>query len=144
MSTATAAAPATRTTRALLAVLALSAALPGAWATIAPHGFYAGFPGPLAGPWVAALPPFNEHLVRDVGAFYLAFALLLGWAAWRPHPALVAPVAAAWCAFSALHLGFHVAHASALRTGDAVAEIGSLALVLAAGAAVLRRSGSAA
>lgn len=131
----------TRSVRWLLGALALSAAVPGAWASLAPEGFFRGFPGPGAGAWVASLPPFNEHLVRDVGAFYLAFAVLLGSAAWRPHPAVVAPVAAAWCAFGALHLGFHLAHTSALGTADAVAQTATLALVLAAGATLLRLAG---
>lgn len=46
--------------RALLAVLALSAALPGAWAAAAPHSFYDSFPG--ARHWVRLLPPYNGHL----------------------------------------------------------------------------------
>ena len=27
---------------------------------------------------------YNEHLIHDVGDFYLAFTILFAWAAWRP------------------------------------------------------------
>jgi hypothetical protein len=38
---------------------------------VAPAGFFSRFP--FAGhAWVALLPPYNEHLVRDVGALSLA------------------------------------------------------------------------
>jgi hypothetical protein len=126
--------------RALLAALSLSAAVPGAWATLAPRSFYRDFPG-AGRHWVAELPPFNEHLVTDAGAFYLAFALLFAWAAWRPARALVVPLCAAWGLFSALHLGWHVSHLDGFSTADAVAQTASLALVLAlaAGAAATAR-----
>jgi hypothetical protein len=116
--------------RALLAWLALSAAVPGAWAAAAPRSFYDDFPG--TGHWVATLPAYSAHLTTDVGAFYLAFALLFAWAAVRPDRALVVPLCVAWALFSALHLGWHAAHLDGLGTADAIGEIVSLALVLAA------------
>jgi hypothetical protein len=122
--------------RGLLAALALSAAVPGAWATLAPRGFYADFPGPTQ--WVALLPPFSAHLVADVGAFYLAFAALLAWAALRPEPALVRPVAAAWALFNALHTGWHVAHLEGFPVGDAIGQTAGFAVLLAATWAVAR------
>ena len=86
--------------RALLAALAVSAAYPGAWATFAPRSFFADFPG-AGRHWTAGLPAYSEHLVTDVGAFYLAFALLFAWAAWRPSKELVVPV----CSANALQTG---------------------------------------
>lgn len=66
-----------------LAVLAAMQALVG-WALVAPREFYDGFP--IAGhAWVALLPPYNEHLVRDVGAFSLALTVVLGAAAVWPE-----------------------------------------------------------
>jgi hypothetical protein len=120
----------------LLAALAASAAVPGVWALMAPRSFYLDFPG--AGHWVARLPAYNEHLVTDAGAFYLAFALLFAWAAVRPARALVTPVAAAWSLFSAVHLAWHSAHLEAFGTADAVAQTASLAAVLAASAVAVR------
>jgi hypothetical protein len=126
--------------RALLAALAVTAALPGAWATFAPRSFYDDFPGG-GRHWVAELPAYNEHLVTDVGAFYLGFALLLAWAAWRPSRELVVPVCTAFALFSALHLAWHSAHLDGFATVDAVLQTGSLAAVLVAsvGAVVLAR-----
>jgi hypothetical protein len=126
--------------RALLAALAASAAYPGAWATLAPRSFFDTFPG-AGHHWTGGLPPYNAHLVTDVGAFYLAFALMLAWAAWRPARELVIPVCLAFALFSALHLGFHAAHLDGLSTFDAVAQTVSLAAVLIAalGAAALAR-----
>jgi len=119
-----------RLVRALLAALAVSAAYPGAWATLAPHSFFADFPG-AGRHWTAGLPPYSAHLVTDVGAFYLAFALLLAWAAWRPSRELLVPVCSAFALFSALHLGWHAAHLGGLSSFDAVAQTASLAGVLA-------------
>ena len=124
--------------RALLAALAVSAAYPGAWAVVAPRSFFDDFPG-AGRHWTAELPAYSEHLVTDVGAFYLGFALLLAWAAVRPSRELVVPVCSVFALFSALHLAWHAAHLERLETFDAVAQTASLAAVLvaSAGAAVL-------
>jgi len=124
--------------RALLAALAASAAYPGAWATLAPRSFFDSFPG-AGRHWTAALPAYSEHLVTDVGAFYLGFALLLAWAAWRPSRELIVPVCSAFALFSLLHLVWHSAHLDGFTTADAVLQTASLAAVLVAslGAVVL-------
>jgi hypothetical protein len=126
--------------RALLAALALSAAYPGAWATLAPRSFFDEFPG-AGRHWTAELPAYSEHLVTDVGAFYLGFALLLAWAAWRPSRELIVPVCSAFALFSAIHLAWHSAHLDGFATVDAVLQTASLAAVLVAslGAVVLAR-----
>ena len=128
--------------RALLAALAISAAYPGAWATFAPRSFFDTFPGG-GRHWTSALPAYSEHLVTDAGAFYLGFALLLAWAAWRPARELVVPVCSAFALFSAIHRAWHSAHLDALETVDAVLQTASLAAVLvaAAGAAVIAARG---
>jgi hypothetical protein len=126
--------------RALLAALAVSAAYPGAWATFAPRSFFDTFPG-AGRHWTAELPAYSEHLVTDVGAFYLAFALLFAWAAVRPSRELIVPVCTAFALFSALHLAWHSAHLDGFATVDALLQTASLAAVLVAslGAAVLAR-----
>ena len=53
--------------RVTLACLAFSAAVPGVLATISPSAFYDDFP--FGRFWVQMLPPFNEHLIRDVGNY---------------------------------------------------------------------------
>jgi hypothetical protein len=55
--------------------LALTGAVVGAWALLAPASFWSDFPGDGLG-WVAAAGPFDEHLVRDVGALYLALGVV--------------------------------------------------------------------
>jgi hypothetical protein len=114
--------------RVLLAWLALGAAVPGAWATVAPRGFYDGFPG--VAHWVDRVPPYSAHLTADVGAFYLAFAVLFAWAARRPARELVVPLCLAWSLFSVLHLVWHVAHLDGFGAGDAIGQTASLATVL--------------
>jgi hypothetical protein len=122
-----------RALRWALVLLCLSALAVGVPALLAPASFYRSFPLGMA--WVEALPPYNEHLVRDVGGLYLGFAVLFGWAAVTLERALVAPVCVAWCVFSAAHLTFHVAHASGAP--DVALQVGSLAAVLVLALAVL-------
>jgi hypothetical protein len=118
-----------RLLRVTLACLAFSAAVPGLQAAVAPHSFYSGFP--VGRGWVELLPPFNEHLIRDVGGFYLAFALLFAWAAVTLARALVVPLAAAWSVAALLHAVYHVLHLDGFGVGDAVAQTVGLVAVLA-------------
>jgi hypothetical protein len=112
-----------------LAFLFLSTVLTGLSAAFAPQGFYDDFP--FLTDWVDLLPPYNEHLVTDVGELYLGFAVLFGWAAWKMEPALVRPLCAAWLVPSVLHLAFHAAHLGNFDTADAIGEIVALALTVA-------------
>jgi hypothetical protein len=114
--------------RATLATVATSDLVTGLTALLTPRAFYEGFPFGLG--WVADLPPFNEHLTTDVGAFYVAFGLLLGWAAYTLQRALVLPSCAAWSVFSLAHLGFHATHLDGLGAAAATAQtIGFLAVL---------------
>ena len=131
--------------RALLAALALGAVFPGAWATAAPRSFYADFPG-AGRHWTAELPAYSEHLVTDVGSFYLAFALMFAWAAVRPARALVVPLCCAFALFSALHLAWHATHLGSFEAFDAVTQTAALAVTLVATLAAIvlaRRDGRA-
>jgi len=114
--------------RAALAILLLSAASIGIVATFAPHAFYDDFP--FLRHWVDLLPPYNEHLVTDVGGLYLGFAVLFAWAAWTMQPTLIRAACAAWLLTEALHLGFHATHLDNFDTGDAIAQVASLAFLL--------------
>lgn len=108
--------------------LALSAALPGLWALFAPRSFYDDFPGLSS--WVSALPPYNEHLTTDVGAFYLGFAVLLAGAALRPHRLLVRVALLAWLVAQVPHLIFHARHLDGLATVDVIAQTATFVLVV--------------
>lgn len=115
--------------RVVLATLAFSALSVGVLASFAPRSFYDDFP--LGAAWVSMLPPYNRHLVTDVGGFQLAFGALFAWAAWRPAPALVVPLCAAWLLSQVLHLAFHVTHLDGFSTGDAIGQTAALAAVVA-------------
>jgi hypothetical protein len=115
--------------RVSLVIVAVSALLPGLEGTLGPSSFYASFP--LGRGWVELLPPYNEHLVRDVGAFYLAFAILFAWAAVTLARALIVPLCVAWSVFAVLHAAFHVTHLDGFSTGDAIAQTAGLLAVLA-------------
>ncbi len=116
------------TARAALAILLLAAASIGLTATLAPHAFYDDFP--FLRHWVDLLPPYNEHLVTDVGGLYLGFAVLFAWSARTLQPTLVRAVCSAWLLTAALHLLFHATHLEGFSSGDAIAELVSLALLL--------------
>jgi hypothetical protein len=118
-----------------LALLFLSALSIGLTATVFPRTFYDDFP--FLTRWVELLPPFNEHLVTDVGGLYLGFAILFGWAAWTFERPLVRPLCVAWLLTASLHLIFHAGHLENFGTADAVAEIVSLALLLLPAAVAL-------
>jgi hypothetical protein len=118
-----------RTARVALWLLVLSAASIGIPAAIAPHAFYSDFP--FFAHWVELLPPYNRHLVTDVGGLYLGFAVLFAWAAWTLQPALVRAASAAWLLTAAIHLAFHASHLEGFGTADAIAELSSLAILLA-------------
>src|ERR1019366_8636201 len=118
------AAPVTRPQRralvGVLLVLAAAALSIGITATVAPRGFYRGFP--FFRHWVDLLPPYNEHLTTDVGELQLAFGILFLWAARRPEPALVVPLCLCWMISTALHLTFHVLNLEHFDTLDAVMQ----------------------
>jgi hypothetical protein len=112
-----------------LAVLSLAAAFPGAWALIGPRSFFMDFPG-LGYEWVRLLPPYNEHLVRDVGGFYLGFAIILGAAAITLSHGLTIGALIGWLGFAIPHLIFHLAHLEDLEATDAIAQTVVLSAVV--------------
>jgi hypothetical protein len=117
-----------RGARVALVLLFAAAITIGLTAAAAPRTFYDDFP--FLANWVELLPPYNEHLVTDVGGLYLGFAVLFAWAAWTLDRTLVRAVCVAWLLTATLHLLFHAAHLDRFGSADAVAEIASLALLL--------------
>jgi hypothetical protein len=126
----------TRTTTALLAVLTASAVYVGVWAEAFPRSFYDSFPG-VGRVWVSVDGPYNEHLIRDVGAFYLALAVggVLAMM-WRDRHVTLT-IAAAWTTFSVPHLGYHLHHLGELPTADAVGQAATLGGTLVLSTALL-------
>jgi hypothetical protein len=128
-----------RVRRAIAAIslwfLAATSAFTGIPAALVPRSFYDDFP--LGRSWVTLLPPYNEHLIGDVGGFYLAFTVLFGWAAVSLQRALVVPLCTAWTLAALLHFGYHATHLDGWDVGDAVAQTVALGLVLLAPVAAL-------
>ena len=116
----------TRMIRAGLLVLTVYARVVGIPALLAPSWFFTEFP--LGRGWVAELPPYNEHLVRDAGALFTGFGVLLGLAAAQPRPILVRAALIAWTVSAFPHLLFHLTHAGDLEWVDAVPELSLLAV----------------
>lgn len=112
-----------------LLLLTAAAALPGVWATFWPRSFFDDFPG-LGFAWVNLYPPFNEHLVRDVGTFYLAFAVLFAITTRLMGKRLTRIALISWLFFAVPHLIFHLTHLEGLEGSDAVGQSLSLALLV--------------
>jgi len=108
--------------RTLLLVLAATGAYTGPWASIAPRSFYDSFPG-LGRVWIAVDGPYNEHLIRDVGATYTALLVLSLLAAISLKPAVVATAGWTWLTFGTLHLSYHLPHLGDLDRTDQVLNV---------------------
>jgi hypothetical protein len=116
-----------------LGALAAVSLVIGLYAFVWPHSFYDRVLG------VDRLPPYNQHLLTDVGGFYVGFAVLFAWAAVDRGRALVLATCAAWMVVQALHLAYHVTHLEHFSVATAVAQTLLLAAApaLAVAAALL-------
>lgn len=123
-----------------LIFLALSQGLVGAVQLLLPQWFYEDFPTP-AHPWVSLLPPYNEHLMRDVGAGTLAYVLVLAVAAVSMDRLLVYTALAANLVFTVPHFLFHATHLEPFPPVDAVTQTAllSVGVLLPAGLLMLAR-----
>ena len=110
----------------LLAVTTLNGSL---WALPFPRSFYEDFPLP-GRDWVSALGPYNEHLVTDVGAAYLALVVLLGLAGILLGRTLVRVSLVAWLVYAVPHFAFHFTTLDAFTLADNLASMGSLGLAV--------------
>lgn len=93
--------------------LAVPQVVIGVWAIAFPRGWYDDFPG-IGPALVAAEPPFNEHLVTDAAAGFLAIgALLLGACLWGGEGEMRF-AAIGYLIWSAPHFAYHALHPSPL------------------------------
>jgi hypothetical protein len=95
-----------------LANLGVVQGLIALWALFAPRSFFGDFPVRRAD-WVDALPPFNEHLVRDYGASFLALSVFAIAAAWIGERRIVVVALVVWLVSAVPHFAFHLAHSDA-------------------------------
>jgi hypothetical protein len=89
--------------------LALTEVIIGVWALLAPASFYRSFPG-AGQAWVSLLPPYNEHLIADVGELSLALAVVLGAAAITGQWLLSVVAIIAFAVYTVPHMIFHSFH----------------------------------
>ncbi|WP_395726979.1 hypothetical protein [Nakamurella sp.] len=122
-------------TRLLLVVLGMFFGLvPGIWAAVLPESFYGDFPA-IRPAWVAVDGPFNEHLIRDVGAMFLALAVIALVAAITGSPGQARLAGLAWLVFSVIHFAYHVTHLRVYGPLDqwlnVVSQVASILVALA-------------
>ncbi|HLT10343.1 MAG TPA: hypothetical protein VK028_05990 [Micromonosporaceae bacterium] len=115
----------TRLVRTATALLAAAYLGWGAWATVAPRHFFDTFPG-FGQRWTAAYPPFNEHLMADLGATFLTLGFLLAVGAALPDRRVRRTVLAGALVFNTLHLFFHATHHGLLAGWGLGASLASL------------------
>jgi len=110
-----------------LGYLSVVALILGLWAGAAPRSFYDNFPG-LGMAWISVDGPYNEHLLRDIGALNLALSVILITAFIRLTTDLVRIAAGASLAWNVPHLIYHVFNTDGLDTLDIVLNLGGLTL----------------
>ena len=125
-----------RVIRAGLVVAYFPTAILAVWATLAPRSFYDDFPG-AGHSWVSASGPYNEHLVRDVGAFNLGLLVVAVIAFVTLERRTVQAALLAVAAAGLPHLIFHLTDTESLGTLDNVVSLLGLVLVVAVPLAVL-------
>lgn len=118
--------------RVILWITAAIGAFVGLWAAFLPTEFYDSFPG-LGRVWVGVDGPFNEHLIRDVGALYLALAAASVYAALASGIQASRAVGIAWIVFSVPHLLYHVQHFAGFEPFDVVAQVITLSSTIILG-----------
>jgi hypothetical protein len=122
--------------RFLLLALGIPQALIGLWALVSPGSFYDDFPAGKSG-WVEVLGPFDEHLVTDVGALFVALGFLLAFAAVRLRRETVLVAAIAWLIFAVPHFVWHLFNLEPYDTPNAIANTATLTWTVAGGLLVL-------
>lgn len=115
-------------------MLAVSQVVIGGWSLLAPRHFFLAFPS-AGHAWVALLPPYNEHLVRDVGALSLALAVVLAAGTVTADRRLVRVAAVAFAVYTVPHTLFHGGHLGGFTPGDAAAQMAGFGLQLLLAAA---------
>jgi hypothetical protein len=116
--------------RILLGFLALIATVTGVWAYFAARNWYDTFPG-LGLSWLPQLGPYNEHFVRDVGAFFLGLTVLsVATFIHVSNTTLVRVSAGAWTMFNVLHLILHLQMLHHYSPRDQVLNVVALGTLL--------------
>jgi hypothetical protein len=120
--------------RAGLVLLAIPSIVIAAWGLIDPRGFYTDFPGG-GRHWVSALPPYNEHLLRDFAAANVTIALVLLGAALFMERRLVQVAVVAFFLGAVPHFIYHLTTTDRYSTSDNIWSLSGfiIELLIAAG-----------
>jgi hypothetical protein len=119
-----------------LGYLAMTEVVVGLWQLLAPRSFYDDFPLP-GHPWVAMLPGYNEHLLRDLGGLNLGMGVVLAVAAVRLDAVLRRTAVAGYLLYALPHLVFHLGHLHGFATVDVIGQVVTLILQVVVALAVL-------
>ena len=120
-----------------LGLLTVSQLVIGGWALLAPTHFFTAFPA-AGHAWVALLPQYNEHLVRDIGALSLALAVILAGATVTADRQLIRVAAVAFAVYTVPHTLFHSGHLDGFSLSDAVGQMSGFVLQILLSAAAFR------
>lgn len=101
----------------------------GAWSYFWPQQYFDRFPVFL-GEWVSKDGPYNEHLVRDHGAMYLALGAASLYGLVRTSQVGCVLLGIAWTVFGVLHFGYHVTHLQHLPADEATGQVVVLAVAI--------------
>jgi hypothetical protein len=110
-------------------LLVVLAGAVGVMQLFAPQAFYDRFPS-ATHTWVAYLPPYNEHLMRDVGGLNLALLIVIVVAAVTLDRLVVRTALAAVLFFAVVHFIFHATHLENFPRGDAIGQTVSLGVTV--------------
>ena len=113
-----------------LVLLAVPSLLIAAWGLVSPRGFYDDFPG-FGRHWVSALPPYNEHLLRDFAAANLTIGLVLLGAAVFCERRLIQVAVVAFVLGTLPHLVYHLTTTDHYSTSDNVWSLAGFVVELA-------------
>ena len=100
--------------RAGLILLAALQAVVSIWQYVFPHSFFVDFPT------VELDPPYNEHLVSDVGGLGLALTVMLVIGAVTMTRQVVLTALTGYLIYAATHFAFHVSHFEHFDLRDAL------------------------
>ena len=116
----------------LLLYLIIANGIPGIWALFFPHFFYTSFPHLGFGfHWIDSMGPFNDHFIRDIGAFFCALASLSIYTLFRFEEGTTRLTAYGNIVFSLPHLIYHILMIDMFVTMmDKVVGITSLAMAV--------------
>ncbi|TWR24371.1 hypothetical protein FPZ43_18240 [Mucilaginibacter pallidiroseus] len=127
-----------KTIKFLLYYLFITNVLIGIWALFFAYSFYENFPG-FGFHWISIFGPYNDHLVRDVGAYFIAMGSLPMYAIIKPEENRIQVAAYVSLIFGIPHLVYHLMMMGMFPTlADKIVGVTSLSLPVLFPAIILR------